>query len=165
MADFFQQLTFFSGKTAFLQISADFVTWFEKFFFHLKALQTRMQIDKNNFFVAQVVPEIYTKNHRLINSQIYVFASHCTNHHQMCYSFFTNLYQYFVSLNTMCYQNCQDVEFASVCKVHSYKKMYQFLFCVVLCFKIINNILKDCARVQRLLYYIPDIRLLEHNQC
>ena len=48
----------FSGKTAFLQISADFVTGFEKLFFHLKALQTRMQIDVKNFFVAQVVPEI-----------------------------------------------------------------------------------------------------------
>ena len=61
MADFFQQLTF-SGKTAFLQIPADFVTEFEKFFFYLKALQTKMQIDENSFFVAQVVPEIYAKN-------------------------------------------------------------------------------------------------------
>ena len=31
-------------------------------FFHLKALQTRMQINVNKFFVAQVVPEIYAKN-------------------------------------------------------------------------------------------------------
>ena len=44
---------FFSGKTAFLQISADFVTG---------ALQTRMRINVNNFFVAQVVPEICAKN-------------------------------------------------------------------------------------------------------
>ena len=29
--------------------------------FHLKALQTRMQMDVNNFFLAQVVPEIYAK--------------------------------------------------------------------------------------------------------
>ena len=29
------------------------------------------------FFVAQNVPEIYTKNNRLVNSQIHVFASHC----------------------------------------------------------------------------------------
>ena len=35
MADFFQQLTFF-GKTAFLKISADFVTVFQKLLFHLK---------------------------------------------------------------------------------------------------------------------------------
>ena len=41
-AGFFQIAYFFSGKTAFLKISADFVTVIEKFFFHLKALQTRM---------------------------------------------------------------------------------------------------------------------------
>jgi len=46
---FFPIAYFFSGKTAFLKISADFVTIFEKYFFHLKALQTRMQIDVNNF--------------------------------------------------------------------------------------------------------------------
>ena len=74
---FFPIAYFFSGKTAILQISADFVTGFENFFFHLKALQTRMQIDEIFFFVAQVVPEIYMKNDRLINSQIHVFASHC----------------------------------------------------------------------------------------
>ena len=34
-----------SGKSSFLQKSADFVTGFETFFFHLKAPQTRMQID------------------------------------------------------------------------------------------------------------------------
>ena len=34
-----------SGKTAFLKISADFETGLQKLFFHLKALQTRMQID------------------------------------------------------------------------------------------------------------------------
>ena len=39
----------FSGKTAFLKISADFVTGFQKLFFHLKALQTRMQINVDNF--------------------------------------------------------------------------------------------------------------------
>ena len=49
-------------------MSADFVTRFQKTFFHLKALQPRMQIDVNNFFVAQVVPEIYTKNKRFLNS-------------------------------------------------------------------------------------------------
>ena len=51
----------FSVRTAFLQISADLVTGFEKFLFHLIALQTKMQIDENNFFVAQVVPEIYSR--------------------------------------------------------------------------------------------------------
>ena len=68
MADFFQYLTF-SGKTAFLKISADF----EKLFLHLKALQTRMQIDVNNVFVAQVVPEIYAKNTSFKNSYVDVF--------------------------------------------------------------------------------------------
>ena len=49
----------FSGKKSFLQISADFVTGFEKLFFHQKALATRMQINADNFVVAQMVPEIY----------------------------------------------------------------------------------------------------------
>ena len=62
MADFFPIAYFFSGKTAFLKISADFVIGFEKLFLYLKALQTRMQIDENNFFEAQVVAEIYAKN-------------------------------------------------------------------------------------------------------
>ena len=39
----------FSGKTAILQISAEFVPGFETFFFHLKALQTRAWINVNNF--------------------------------------------------------------------------------------------------------------------
>ena len=46
----FSNSLLFSGKTAFLQISADFVTKFEKLFFHQKFLQTRMQLDVNNFF-------------------------------------------------------------------------------------------------------------------
>ena len=65
---FFQIAYFFSVKTAFLRISADFFNGFEKFLFRLKVLQTRMQIDLNNFFAAQVVPEIYTIQIRLINS-------------------------------------------------------------------------------------------------
>ena len=44
MADFFKSLLF-SGKTAFLKLSADFLNGF-----HPKALQTRMQININNFF-------------------------------------------------------------------------------------------------------------------
>ena len=60
MADFSQKLTFFWQISVF-QISADFVTRFEKFSFHLKALQTRIHIDESNFFAAQVVPEIYVK--------------------------------------------------------------------------------------------------------
>ena len=36
-----------------------------------------MQVMEKRLFVAQKVPEIYTKNDRLINSQIHVFASHC----------------------------------------------------------------------------------------
>ena len=58
----------FSVKIAFFQISADFVNGFEKFIFHLKAHQMKMYIDENNFFVAQVFPEIYTISNRLINS-------------------------------------------------------------------------------------------------
>ena len=38
----------FSVKTVFLQTSADFVTGLKKFLFHLKALQTRMQMDVKN---------------------------------------------------------------------------------------------------------------------
>ena len=60
----FSNSLLFSGKTEFLQIPADFVTGFEKLFFHLKGLQTRMQINVNNFFVAKVVPEMYAKNIR-----------------------------------------------------------------------------------------------------
>ena len=67
----------FSGKTAFLPISADFVIRFEKLFFHLKTLQTRMQIDVNNFFVAQMVPEIYAKNTSFKISWICFFVTHC----------------------------------------------------------------------------------------
>ena len=63
MAQKYQQSTayslLFSGKSEFLKISADFVTGSEKFFFfHLKALQTRMRMNVNNFFEGQVVPEI-----------------------------------------------------------------------------------------------------------
>ena len=53
---------FFSGKTAFLQISADFVTGLQKKMSPLKAPQTRMQIDVKIFFIAQVVPVISAKN-------------------------------------------------------------------------------------------------------
>ena len=35
---------------------------FEKLSIYLKALQTRMQIDVNNFFIPQVVLKIYAKN-------------------------------------------------------------------------------------------------------
>ena len=58
----FSNSLLFSGKTALLKISADFVTVFAKTNFHLKAFQTRMQIDEKTFFVAQVVPEKYAKN-------------------------------------------------------------------------------------------------------
>ena len=59
---FFSIANFFSGITGFLQISADFVTGFKKFLINLKALQTRMRINLNFFFVAQAVPEICAKN-------------------------------------------------------------------------------------------------------
>ena len=58
MEDFFLIAYLFSGKTVFLQISADFVTGFEKLFFHLKGLQTKMY-----FFVAQEIQEIYSKSY------------------------------------------------------------------------------------------------------
>ena len=53
----FSDSLLFSGKTAFLQISADFGTEFEKLFFHLKTFQKRMQIDVKNFFVAGDISE------------------------------------------------------------------------------------------------------------
>ena len=43
----FSNSLLFSGKTAFLQISVDFLTGLEKIFFHLKALQTRMGMNVN----------------------------------------------------------------------------------------------------------------------
>ena len=64
----FSNSLLFSVKTAFLLISADFVTGFEKFLFRLKALQPKMQINVKKIFVAQVVPEIYTIQIHLINS-------------------------------------------------------------------------------------------------
>ena len=65
----------FSGQTAFLQISADSLTGLEKLYFHLKALQTRMQIDA---FVAQVVLEISAKNTSFKISYMCFFVTHCT---------------------------------------------------------------------------------------
>ena len=41
----FSNSLLFESKIAFLKILADFVTRFEKIFFHLKARQTRMQIN------------------------------------------------------------------------------------------------------------------------
>ena len=67
----------FSVKTAFFKTSADFVTGLQKLFFHLKALQTRMQIDVYNFFVVQVVPEIYSKNTYFKNMQMCIFVTDC----------------------------------------------------------------------------------------
>ena len=80
MADFFQKITF-SGKIAFLQKSAHFVTRLQKLFLNLKAPQTRMQINVENFFVVHVVPEIYAKNTNFKSSQMCFF----------CYSVQTSL--------------------------------------------------------------------------
>ena len=44
---FFKIMGFFSGKYAFLKISADFFTGYDKLFFQLKALRTRIQTDVN----------------------------------------------------------------------------------------------------------------------
>ena len=74
---FFNSLLF-SDKMAFMQISADFVTRFEKILLHLKDLWTRMYIDVNNFFVAQVVPEIFAKNTSFKISQMYIFVINCS---------------------------------------------------------------------------------------
>ena len=62
IADFFFEKSVFSAK------SGEFVLWFEKFLFYLKALQKVMQVMEKRFIVAQKVPEIYTQNDRLINS-------------------------------------------------------------------------------------------------
>ena len=60
-----------------MQISADFVTWFDKFLFQLKALQKRVQKDVNRFIVPQAVPEIYMKNERWKNRGMCVFVIDC----------------------------------------------------------------------------------------
>ena len=70
IADFFFEKSVFSAK------SVEFVLRFEKLLFYLKALQKVMKVIEKRFFVAQKVPEIYTKNDRIINSSIHVFASH-----------------------------------------------------------------------------------------
>ena len=50
-----------------------------------------MQIDGNNFFVVQVVPEIYAKNTYFKNSQMYIFVTDCISlilfQSSCCYSF------------------------------------------------------------------------------
>ena len=56
----------------FLQLSADFVPGFEFLFFHLKVLQTRMQIDVNYFFVAQGFSGDIREKHKFQN-QLDVF--------------------------------------------------------------------------------------------
>ena len=57
------------------------ISWFcdrlWKIIFHLKALQTRMQIDVNNFFIAQVVPESSAKNTSFKISWMCFFVTHC----------------------------------------------------------------------------------------
>ena len=37
-----------------------------------------MQIDVNNFFIAQMVPEIYAKNTYFKNRQMFIFVTDCT---------------------------------------------------------------------------------------
>ena len=73
----FSNSLLFLAKQRFLKISADFVTGLQKLFFHLKALQTRMQMDVIHSFVAQVVPEIYAKNTYLKNRQMRIFVTNC----------------------------------------------------------------------------------------
>ena len=60
----------FSGKTAFLQVTADFVTGAgsEKIIFHLKAFLDEDAKRCKKFFAAQMVYEIYAKNSSLKNS-------------------------------------------------------------------------------------------------
>ena len=81
---FFNSLLF-SGKITFFQISADFETGFKKFLFHLKAHQTRMQIDEINFFVAQVAPVIYAKSKSFKISQMCIFVTYCILKYVPCY--------------------------------------------------------------------------------
>ena len=61
---FFPIAFFFLVKLGFCKyqlILWPYICIFEKIFFHLKALQTRMWINENNFFGGQVVLEIYAK--------------------------------------------------------------------------------------------------------
>ena len=53
---------FFRQNSVFANISCFCDQIERKLLFHLKALQTRTDIDVYKFFVAQVVPEIYAKN-------------------------------------------------------------------------------------------------------
>ena len=62
----FSKWQIFSNSLLFTGKTADFVTGFEKLFFHLKSLLTRMRINVN--FVAQVFPELYAKNTRFKNN-------------------------------------------------------------------------------------------------
>ena len=59
MTDFFLWLTFFWQNCVFANISGfcDRIS-----FLFMKALQTRMKIDVNNFFIPQVVLQICAKN-------------------------------------------------------------------------------------------------------
>ena len=65
---FFSIADFFFEKSVFSAKSGEFMLRFEKFLFYLKALQKVMQVMEKIFFVAQKVPEIYTKNDWLIYS-------------------------------------------------------------------------------------------------
>ena len=82
----FSNTLLFSGKTAFLKISADFVTGFQKSFFHLKALQTRMQIDGNIFFQLKWFRR-YPQKHKFQNQldvyfcySLYLILAFCQGH-------------------------------------------------------------------------------------
>ena len=104
MADFFNSLLF-SGKTAFLQLSADFVTEFEFFFLLLKVLQTKMQIDVNCFFVAQVVPEIYAKTQ--VSKSARFFFAQLVSPEKCCF----NLQNASTSSLTPRFQGCRKIKY------------------------------------------------------
>ena len=121
----FSNSLLFSGKTAFKKISAHFVTGFQKLFFHLKALQTRMQIDVNNFFQTAFLQlkwfRRYTRKTQVSKTAKCVFCySHCIWLHKALDAIFYPLVKttflfdkwviQFDPIITLliCYFSCQD---------------------------------------------------------
>ena len=78
----FSNSILFSVKTAFSKISDDFVTGYEKLFFHLKALQTKMLLDENNFFCSSGGSGDIREKHKFQNQLMCFF----------CYSLYFRMY-------------------------------------------------------------------------
>ena len=70
-----------------------------------------MQIDVNNYFVAEVVPEIYVKNPSFKNQlDVCFFVTHCTNLNKKAFS------------NVLTFNNSNDTSDSNATKNHNYLK-------------------------------------------